>query len=248
MAHYTEEQLTSLGLDPQRIPRHTAVIMDGNGRWAKQRGLPRAAGHRAGVNRLREIIRFSSDAGMEALTIYAFSTENWKRPADEISVLCGLLVEYFSREIDELDANAVRIKAIGDISLFPDAVQKAVTNAMERTKHNDGLKLNIALNYGAQAELLQAARALAKQAMETGELPDRAAFEAELYTADSPSVDYLIRTSGEKRLSNFLLYQLAYAELYFTPVFWPDFTQAEYIKALKEFGRHDRRYGGLSAC
>lgn len=227
------------------VPQHIAIIMDGNGRWAKRRGLPRAAGHRQGVNTLREIIRFSSDCGVEALTLYAFSTENRKRPAEEIGVLCGLLIEYFKREIDELHANGVQIRSIGVLDWFPKEVQQAVRDAEERTRNNRGLKLSIALNYGSQDELLRAVQSVSRIAMETGELPTQAMFEDALDTKGLPMVDLLIRTSGELRISNFLLYQLAYAELYFTEVFWPDFDREEYVTALRAFASRSRRFGGL---
>lgn len=242
---YTEEQIRSMGLKKERLPRHVAIIMDGNGRWANQRGLPRAAGHRQGVNALREIIRFSSDCGVEALTLYAFSTENRKRPKEEIGVLCGLLIEYFKREIDELHANEVCIRSIGDLTWFPKEVQVAVRDAEERTKDNCGLKLNIALNYGSQDEIFRAVQTVCQTVKETGEPLTQALFENALDTRGLPMVDLLIRTSGELRLSNFLLYQLAYAELYFTDAFWPDFTKEEYQKALRDFGERNRRFGGL---
>ncbi len=241
MKKYTDSEILGFGLNPERIPRHVAIVMDGNGRWATSRGLPRGAGHRAGVNALRDIIRFSSDVGVESLTIYAFSTENRKRPKDEIGILCGLLIEYFNREIDELHANAVRIKSIGDLSWFPTAVQDAVTNAEQRTARNQGLKLNIALNYGARAELLRAMR----NAAESGRELDEALISENLYTADSGDVDLLIRAGGELRVSNFLLWQIAYAELYFTDVKWPDFSKEEYIKAMQDFAGRERRFGGL---
>ena len=241
MRKYTDGEIRAFGLDPERIPKHIAIIMDGNGRWATQRGLPRAAGHRAGVNALREIIRFSSDIGTEALTLYAFSTENRRRPKEEIGVLCGLLIEYFNREIDELHANAVRIRHIGDLTWFPPAVQEAVRNAERKTAENAGLKLNIALNYGGRAELLAAMQ----RAYRDGVEPDEAQFSNYLDTADSGDVDLLIRTSGELRISNFLLWQIAYAELYFTDVKWPDFSRDEFIRTLQDFAGRDRRFGGL---
>ncbi len=244
---YTDAELEAFGLNRAAIPRHVAIIMDGNGRWAKARGLRRSAGHRAGVDALREIIRFSSDAGIEALTVYAFSTENKKRPPEEIGVLCSLLIEYFRKEIDELDENRVRIQSIGDLSWFPENVQTAVRNAEVRTKDNQGLKLNIALNYGSQAEIIRAMQLACRAAACEGREPVQADFEANLYTADLPPVDLLIRTSGEERISNFLLYQLAYAELYFTETYWPDFDRAQYLLALQAFGRRSRRFGGLSA-
>ena len=238
MKKYTDSEIRAFGLNPERIPKHVAIVMDGNGRWATAKGLPRAAGHRAGVNALRDIIRFSSDIGVESLTIYAFSTENRKRPKEEIGILCGLLIEYFNREIDELHANAVRIKSIGDLSWFPPAVQEAVRNAMQKTAENAGLKLNIALNYGARDELIRAINRAEKPLSEES-------LGACLDTADSGDVDLLIRTGGELRVSNFLLWQIAYAELYFTDVKWPDFTRDEYLKALRDFAGRERRFGGL---
>lgn len=244
---YSDEQLAAFGLKRETIPRHVAIIMDGNGRWAKARGLGRSAGHRAGVNALRDIIRFSSDAGIEALTVYAFSTENKKRPPEEIGVLCSLLIEYFKKEIDELDENRVCIRSIGDLSWFPENVQNAVRKAEARTAKNEGLKLNIALNYGSQAEIIRAMQLACETAGKEKRTPTQADFEANLYTAGLPPVDLLIRTSGEKRISNFLLYQLAYAELYFTDVYWPDFTKDIYIEALRSFAGRSRRFGGLTA-
>lgn len=243
MKKYSDSELTSFGLDPQKIPKHVAIVMDGNGRWATAKGLPRGAGHRAGVNALKDIIRFTSDIGVESLTLYAFSTENRKRPKEEIGILCGLLIEYFNREIDELHENGVRIKSIGDLSWFPTAVQETVRAAERKTASNPGLKLNIALNYGGRAELLRAM----KLAFSEEDDPDEAAISRNLYTADSGDVDLLIRTGGEARVSNFLLWQIAYAELYFTDVRWPDFSREELIKALKDFAGRDRRYGGLKA-
>ena len=241
MKKYSDSELASFGLTPERIPKHIAIVMDGNGRWATAKGLPRAAGHRAGVNALKDIIRFTSDIGAESLTVYAFSTENRKRPKDEIGILCGLLIEYFNREIDELHQNGVRIRSIGDLNWFPSAVQETVREAERKTANNTGLKLNVALNYGGRAELL---RAMRKAFLESDE-PDEAAIARNLYTADSGDVDLLIHTGGEERVSNFLLWQIAYAELYFTDVKWPDFSRNELIKALKAFAGRERRFGGL---
>ena len=246
MGAYTREQIEALGLTPERIPAHVAIIMDGNGRWAAGRGLPRSVGHRAGTDRLRGIIRLSSDIGIRALTLYAFSTENWKRSKDEVSVLMSLLIEYFNKEIDELHGNNVRIRPIGDISRFPDKVREAIERAVERTRDNTGLRLNIALNYGSYAELLRAAN-LAAAAAQEAEEPEitRERFESYLYTADLPELDLLIRTGGEQRLSNFLLYQVAYAEFLFTEDYWPDFSDEKYVEALKTFASRSRRFGGL---
>ncbi len=245
MGRLNGENLQELGLAAETLPRHVAIIMDGNGRWAQKRGYPRPVGHRAGTERLREIIRFSSDAGIEALTLYAFSTENWKRPAEEKSVLFGLLLEYFSKEIDELHDNNVRISIWGEKGPFPENVRKALERAEKRTKDNGGLKLNICLNYGSRDEILRAVRLCAQEAMETGALPEQADFEKHLYSFGTPEIDLLIRTSGEERVSNFLLYQLAYSEMVFTPVLWPDFTQEEYIQALQAYARRKRRFGGV---
>ena len=237
-------------LPPDTLPRHVAIIMDGNGRWATQRGLPRSAGHAAGVEALRDIIRASDDWGVECLTIYAFSTENWARSKEEVGALMALLLKYFASKIDELDAKHVRILILGDVDGLPDAQRKAVCDAMERTKDNTGLKLNIALNYGGRAELVRAAQRLADQ-VQKGELkPEEIgadAFAAQLYTAGQPDVDLLIRTSGEQRLSNFLPWQTAYAEMVFDRTLWPDFDRACYLKALREFASRSRRFGGVEA-
>ncbi|MDY2981805.1 MAG: polyprenyl diphosphate synthase [Eubacteriales bacterium] len=245
MSKLNDGQLKKMGLAREHLPRHVAIIMDGNGRWAQGKGYPRAAGHRAGTERLREIIRFSSDVGVEALTLYAFSTENWKRPAEEKSILFGLLLEYFNREIGELHENNVRISIWGEKEPFPENVRRALINAEEKTAANTGLKLNICLNYGSRAEILRAVRLCAAEAVQTGHLPEQADFEKHLYSAGTPEVDLLIRTSGEERLSNYLLYQLAYSELYFTPVLWPDFTREAYIAALQAYAGRGRRFGGL---
>ena len=241
MKKYSDRELKAFGLNPERIPKHIAIVMDGNGRWATEKGMPRGMGHRAGVNALRDIIRFTSDIGADSLTIYAFSTENRKRPKEEIGILCGLLIEYFNKEIDELHENGVRIKSIGDLSWFPTAVQETVRAAEAKTANNPGLKLNIALNYGGRAELVRAVRL----AMRETDEPDEDAISRNLYTADSGDVDLLIRTGGDERVSNFLLWQIAYAELYFTNVKWPDFTREELIKALQAFAGRERRFGGL---
>ena len=235
-------------LPPSKLPRHVAIIMDGNGRWAQSRGLPRPAGHASGTEALRDIIRASDDWGIEALSLYAFSTENWARSKEEVSALMALLLKYFASEIDELDEKNVRITILGDIDGLPDPQREAVTNAMERTRDNTGLKLNIALNYGGRAELTRAARLLAEK-VKAGELEpeaiDEQIFAQQLYTADSPDVDLLIRTSGEQRLSNFLPWQTAYAEFVFDSIHWPDFDRARYMKCLQIYADRDRRFGGV---
>lgn len=251
MALFGKDESLSVQLDPALLPRHVAVIMDGNGRWAQKRGMPRSFGHKAGVEALREIIRHSDHLGIEALTIYAFSTENWKRSAEEVGALMGLLLEYFTKELDELHREHVRIRIIGDIDDMPKGLEKqqaALYNAMERTKDNTGLKLNIALNYGGRQEIVRAARRLAQKAKDgeiNPEAIDMELFESELYTADLPEVDFMIRTSGEIRLSNFLLYQLAYAEFYQTDVLWPDFDRKAYDEALLAYTKRNRRFGGV---
>ena len=229
------------------LPRHVAVIMDGNGRWAKQHALRVALGHRKGVEALRAIIRESSDLGIEALSLYAFSTENWRRSPEEVEALMGLLLEYFTKEIDELDENRVCIRILGDKDGMPEKQRQALIKAEERTKNNTGLKLNIAINYGARAELARAARLLAEKALRGEIKPEEITEQAladELYTKGLPDVDLLIRTSGEMRLSNFLLYQCAYAEFEFPTVLWPDFDLAAYHEALAAFAGRDRRFGG----
>ena len=231
----------------KKLPRHVAIIMDGNGRWAKAHALQVALGHRKGVEALRAVIRESSDIGIEALTLYAFSTENWRRSEAEVSALMSLLLEYFSSEIDELDEKNVCIRILGDKAGLPQPQREAVIKAEERTKENTGLKLNIAINYGARAEIVTAARLLAER-VKAGKMAasdiDEKAFADALYTHDLPDVDLLIRTSGEMRLSNFLLYQCAYAEMVFPKVLWPDFSLEDYHVALDTFGSRDRRFGG----
>lgn len=221
--------------------------MDGNGRWAQRRLLPRAAGHRAGVETMRQVITRCDELGVEALTVYAFSTENWARSREEVGALMSLLLEYFTREIDELHRKNVRILILGDVDGLPQKQRDAVRASMERTRGNTGLKLNIALNYGARAELTRAARMLAERA-KSGEISpddiDENMLSGSLYTAGLPEVDLLIRTSGEQRLSNFLLYQLAYAEFVFDPILWPDFDAAALDRDIAEFQRRQRRFGG----
>lgn len=237
-------------IDMSRIPAHIAIIMDGNGRWATRRSLPRTAGHSAGVEALRSIIRECSDLNVCALTIYAFSTENWKRSQEEVGALMALLLRYFSSEIDELYEKNVCIRILGDVNGLPQAQRDAVNAAMERTKNNGGLKLNIALNYGGRDELLRAAKILARRAQETGCDVDsftREDFEDALYTRGLPDVDLLIRTSGEMRISNFLPYQIAYAELVVVDTLWPDFGIPELHAAIAIYQRRDRRFGGISS-
>ncbi len=219
--------------------RHVAIIMDGNGRWAKKRMMPRAFGHKRGVDTVREIARAARDMGLEALTLYAFSSENWKRPADEISDLMGMLRTFIRSDLEEFVANNVRLRIIGDYqALAPDIVEM-IEDAMARTAANNGTTLAIALNYGSQQEIARAAARAAEKGAITPE-----AIEAELDTACLPPLDLLIRTSGEIRLSNFLLWQAAYAEMWFTDVLWPDFKPAHLAEALAQFTSRERRFGG----
>lgn len=229
-----------------RLPRHVAIIMDGNGRWAKAHKLAVAQGHRQGTEALRAIIRKSSDIGIEALTIYAFSTENWRRSRAEVSALMSLLLEYFTSEIDELDEKNVCIRILGDKDGLPAPQRDALIAAETRTACNTGLKLNIAINYGGRAEIVRAARMLAQKAV-SGEITPEDIDENAFAAARRPMICpmwFLIRTSGEMRLSNFLLYQCAYAEMEFPAVLWPDFSLADYHAALEAFAARDRRFGG----
>ena len=235
-------------LDETRLPRHIASIMDGNGRWATKRNLPRTAGHKAGVEAVRGVIRECDRLHIEALTIYAFSTENWKRSQEEVGALMGLLLTYFKSEIDELDEKQVCIRILGDVDGLPEPQREAVCEAMSRTADNTGLKLNIALNYGGRDELLHAAKTLAARAVSEGKAPDsftREDFENALYTRGLPDVDLLIRTSGEMRISNFLPYQIAYAEFVITDTLWPDFDAAALDAAIAAYQGRDRRFGGV---
>ncbi len=234
-----------VGIDKSYLPRHVAIIMDGNGRWAKARNRPRSFGHRKGVERVKEIVRTSADMGIEVLTLYAFSTENWKRSQEEVRVLMSLLVEYLASEIDELDRQKVRFRSIGDRTALPGKLSGMLTAAEEKTARNTGLCLDVAINYGGRDEICAAARALALD-YAAGKIsdPGKESFEARLFTYGLPDVDFVIRTSGEERISNFLLYQIAYAELYFTKTLWPDFSSEEYVRAIEDFTRRNRRYGG----
>lgn len=241
-------QSTLTSLDTEKLPRHVAIIMDGNGRWAQGQGLVRTAGHAAGERTLHNIVKVSSDLKIEALTVYAFSTENWKRPKTEVDFLMRLFSEALAKEIDEMDKENVRIGFIGRISELSPKLQDEFAKAVERTKNNTGVKFNIAINYGGQDELLRAMQKLAAKAA-AGELePDNITVETiedELDTAGLPPVDLVIRTSGDIRVSNFLLWQAAYAEYYFTETNWPDFTVEEFGEALADFASRERRFGGL---
>jgi undecaprenyl diphosphate synthase len=231
------------------VPRHVAVIMDGNGRWARERHMPRAFGHRSGMTAVREVIEGAVEAGLEYLSLFAFSRENWERPASEVEALMDLLVEYVGREAEELASKGVRVRVLGDLSRLSPAAAAAVAAVEQRTGTNNRLVLNLFISYGARDEIVRAARALAREAAAGTIDPEsitEGTLSARLYTADCPDPDLLIRTSGEQRISNFLLWQLAYSELYITPVLWPDFTRAELFAAIAEFQRRDRRYGRVT--
>ena len=237
-------------IDMDRVPEHVAIIMDGNGRWAKERGMARVQGHKAGMESLREIVRHSSELGIRNLTVYAFSTENWKRPEEEVSGIFRLVVIYVKSEIRELNANNVKVNVIGDWSRLPAESREAIQYAIDTTADNTGLQFNIALNYGGRAEILRAARLLAED-IAAGRLNAEDATEEmiseRLYTAGMPDPELIIRTGGEQRLSNFLTWQSAYSELVVSPVYWPDFSPEEYDKAIVEYQSRDRRFGGVKA-
>ena len=229
------------------VPRHVAIIMDGNGRWAERRGLPKVAGHRAGAEAVRRTLRAAGEQGVEVLTLYAFSSENWRRPQEEISDLKGLLGYYLERELDSLAKEGVCLRLIGDHSAFGADLTKRLDRAVERLAANERLTLVVALNYGSRAEIAAAARSLAQRAV-SGQLDassiDEQSLGGALQTHGLPELDLLIRTSGEVRLSNFLLWQAAYAELVFTPTLWPDFGEQEFADALRQYAARDRRFGG----
>jgi undecaprenyl diphosphate synthase len=231
---------------PERIPRHVAIIMDGNGRWAAQRHLPRVEGHRAGIDAVRDTVETSARLGLEVLTLYAFSVENWKRPAAEVSVLMALLRRYLRLELDTLLRNDIRFRAIGRPGELPADVYAELCEAENKTRHNGGMRFNIALNYGGRAEIVDAAR----RAIEAGVSPsslDETRFGEFLYTTGQPDPDLLIRTSGEMRVSNFLLWQIAYAEIWVTDTLWPDFRCQHLLEAVVAYQKRDRRYGGIAS-
>ena len=236
-------------VDRDKMPRHVAIIMDGNGRWANLRGLLRSAGHTAGVKTLKQILKTAVNLKLEALTVYAFSTENWKRPPGEVDFLMHLFSDYLEREKLEMHANNVRIKFLGRTEDFAPTLQKLMRESVELMKNNTGVQFNIAADYGGQDEIVRAARKLSRR-VAAGELsPEDISvriFEDELDTAGQPPVDLLIRTSGDLRVSNFLLWQAAYAEFWFTDTPWPEFTPEEFVDALVDFGKRNRRFGALN--
>jgi undecaprenyl diphosphate synthase len=234
-----------LNIPAERIPRHVAIIMDGNGRWALARGLPRLAGHRAGTENLRRIIRASVDFGIKYLTIYAFSTENWGRPPEEVQGLMSILEDVIDRELNELHQEGVQLRHIGRLEQLAPALQKKVLYAMDLTRNNDRLVLNIAWNYGGRDEIVCAIQKIIRDGVPAEQVTDELVSHY-LFTAGVPDPDLIIRTSGELRVSNFLIWQAAYSEWYITPTFWPDFDREEYRRALEEYARRDRRYGKIS--
>jgi len=238
-------------LNKERMPRHVAVIMDGNGRWAKQKGVPRLAGHNAGMKAMKKIVDHSDKLGIEYLTVYAFSTENWKRSIEEVSGIFKLLVKWVASDLKGLIDNNVRVKVLGDYSALPEDAVKSLEKTLEATKDNTGLQFNIALNYGGRDEITRAVKAISQKVkdgvLEPEDITDETISEA-LFTgaqqADAPDPELIIRTSGELRLSNFLLWQSAYSELVFSDVLWPDFTPEEYEKAIEAYQSRERRFGG----
>ncbi len=235
-------------LDMERIPSHIAIIMDGNGRWAKQRKLPRTMGHRAGMKNIKMMVEESSNLGVKYLTLYAFSTENWKRSKEEVGALMDLVVEFINKEFEELHRNNVKLNSIGDISKLPEKSKAAVEDTMYKTRNNTGLTLNIALNYGGRDEIVKGVKEIAKEVLE-GKLQvdniDDKIISDHLYTSGMPDPDIVIRPSGELRLSNYLLWQSAYSEFWFSDINWPDFKKEDLRRAISDFQKRDRRFGGV---
>jgi undecaprenyl diphosphate synthase len=246
----SKDWLLAEALEADRLPAHVAIIMDGNGRWARQRNLPRVAGHRAGIESVRTAVETCSRLGIQALTLYAFSVENWKRPRTEVDMLWRLLRIYLRRELPELMRNGIRFTSMGRLDGLPAQVRQDLENCIDATRLNTGLRLNLALNYSGRSELVDAVNAIVEDARLEGRLRDlyidEESIAARLYTAGLPDPDLLIRTSGEKRISNFLLWQIAYAELYVTDTLWPDFRRTDMLDAILDYQKRDRRFGGLS--
>lgn len=242
-------ELLDRALSGPQVPRHVAIIMDGNGRWAAERGLPRWMGHREGMKSVRRSVVAALDLGLSHLTLYAFSKENWSRPPEEVSSLMRLLCEYVERERADLADKGVRVRVLGDIGALTEEAQKAVESIETTTARADRLQLNLCISYGARDEILRAARRLADSCVRGDMKPmdiSAESFSAELYTADSPDPDLLIRTSGEMRISNFLLWQIAYSEIHVTPVLWPDFEEADLYGAVLDYQGRERRFGGVN--
>lgn len=232
----------TIQLSNENLPKHVAIIMDGNGRWAKAKNRPRLFGHHAGMKTLRKIVKASSDAGIKVLTVYAFSTENWKRSQEEVEGLMNIAVEYFKKEVGELNRNNVKINVIGDINGLNTKVQEASQNAMKMTENNTGLIFNVALNYGGRDEIIHGVKALVNRGLDVSEITEEC-LSQELYTKGICDPDVLIRTGGENRLSNFLLWQCAYSELFFIEGFWPDFDETAYYQIIKDYQKRNRRFG-----
>jgi undecaprenyl diphosphate synthase len=235
-------------IDWDRLPRHVAVIMDGNGRWAARRGQPRIAGHSAGVEAVRAAVDTGARLGLGGLTLYAFSTENWKRPRYEVDALMRMLRRYLRLELDEIDRQNIKFQTIGRTGALAESVRREIARAAERTAENSGMVLTVALNYGGRAEIVDAARAAVRRLVDEGNPPDELTEDRiahELYTRNLPELDLLVRTSGEMRISNFLLWQVAYSEIYVTETLWPDFRRLHLLEAIVEYQRRDRRFGGL---
>ena len=241
----SEEQVLLRGIDFARLPRHVAIIMDGNGRWAKLRHKRRVEGHRAGIASVRDVVETSARLGLQVLTLYAFSVENWKRPKTEVSTLMALLKHYLRKELDTLLRNNIRFQVIGRPGELPSDVRDELARGMERTRDCGGLLFNIALNYGGRAEIVEAVRRLISDGVRAENL-DEQSFGDYLYTAGQPDPDLLIRTSGEMRVSNFLLWQIAYAEIWVTDVLWPDFRRRHLLQAVADYQKRERRYGGIT--
>ena len=244
----SREGAVQAALDPSRIPRHIAIIMDGNGRWAELHGLPRVEGHRAGRDALRRTVEGAQDCGVGVLTLYAFSTENWRRPHEEVQALMALLIETAAQEAQDLRRKGVRFRASGLLATMPAEVRAALEEVEALTRNNTEITLNLAINYGGRSEIAEAARRIAREAAERRLLPedvDEHAIQRRLFAPDLPDPDLLIRTGGEHRLSNFLLWQTAYTELYFTDVHWPDFQKLDLLEAISSFQTRQRRFGGV---
>jgi undecaprenyl diphosphate synthase len=245
----SEERNLVRSIDFERLPRHVAIIMDGNGRWANLRHKRRVEGHRAGIASVRDVVETSARLGLEVLTLYAFSVENWKRPKAEVATLMALLKHYLRRELKTLLQNNIRFQVIGRMGELPTDVQKELQRGMDATRHSTGLLFNIALNYGGRAEITDAVRSLVQDVLRNGrdaERIDESLLSSYLYTAGQPDPDLLIRTSGELRISNFLLWQIAYAEIWVTEVLWPDFRRRHLLQAVADFQKRERRYGGIT--
>lgn len=237
-------KLNPQDLEPKTIPEHIAIIMDGNGRWAKKQGLPRIEGHRRGAISLREAVKACAELGVKFLTVYAFSTENWKRPREEVSFLMSLLSSTIDREVDELNKNKIKVRFLGRIKMLPDKLQKKIRSAEEKTRDNDRMNLNVMLSYGGRAEITDAVKSIVNNNIKSDRI-DEEAISHSLYTAGMPDPDLLIRTAGEMRVSNFMLWQIAYAEIWVTDVLWPEFRKKHLLEAISDYCGRTRKYGGL---